>query len=103
MRHGLNINPYDCCVANKIINVKQCIIAFYVDANKIIHKDPNVNFLKEHFEYLAVYREKELTFLGKNFRIREDKKIWTEMKYQLMEAIDMFGKEVPNAVTSPAE
>ena len=36
-------------------------------------------------------------------RIREYKKREIEMKYQLMESIDMFGKEIPNTVTSTAE
>ena len=32
---GFEINPYDKCVANKMINGKQCTIGWYVDDNKI--------------------------------------------------------------------
>ena len=39
---GFELNPYDLCVANKTINGTQCTIAFYVDDNKISHKDPAV-------------------------------------------------------------
>jgi hypothetical protein len=39
---GFTLNPYDLCVANKIINGKQCTIVWYVDDNKISHVDPNV-------------------------------------------------------------
>ena len=31
-KEGFEINPYDRCVANKVINDKQCTIAWYVDA-----------------------------------------------------------------------
>ena len=36
---GFEINSYDKCVANKIINGKQCTIIFYIDDNKISHID----------------------------------------------------------------
>ena len=36
------INPYDRCVANKIINGKQLTIVLYVDDNKLSHVDPNL-------------------------------------------------------------
>ena len=41
-KEGFIINPYDKCVANKIINGKQCTIVWYVDDNKISHADPEV-------------------------------------------------------------
>ena len=36
------VNPYDPCVANKIINGTQCTICWHVDDLKISHKDPAV-------------------------------------------------------------
>ena len=39
---GFKINPYDRCVANKIINGKQCTIVWYVDDVKVSHMDPEV-------------------------------------------------------------
>ena len=39
---GFTINPYDPCAANKIINGSKCTIAWYVDDNKLSHKDPKV-------------------------------------------------------------
>ena len=36
------LNPYDLCIANKIVNGKQCTIIWYVDDNKISHVDPAV-------------------------------------------------------------
>jgi hypothetical protein len=39
---GFEINPYDWCVANKMINGKQCTILWHVDDLKISHVDANV-------------------------------------------------------------
>ena len=38
----LEVNPYDPCVSNKIINGTQCTICWHVDDLKISHKDPAV-------------------------------------------------------------
>jgi hypothetical protein len=38
---GFEINGYDSCVANKIINCKQCMIIWHVDDLKISHVEPN--------------------------------------------------------------
>jgi len=39
---GFEINPYDSCIANKIIDKKQCTIAWYVDDMKISHANQDV-------------------------------------------------------------
>ena len=39
---GFVINPYNFCVANKIINGKQCTVVWHVDDLKISHVDPKV-------------------------------------------------------------
>ena len=55
------INPYDQCVANKMINGKQCTIVWYVDENKLSHVDPNIvtkllEKTKKHFCELVISR-----------------------------------------------
>ena len=40
---GYEINPYDMCVANKIINGKQHTVTWHVDDLKFSHEDPKVN------------------------------------------------------------
>ena len=85
-------NPYELCVANKIINGKQFTIVWYVDDNKISHVDLAVvdSIIKEltkHFGELSITRGKEHTFLGMNIKIRDDKKIEINMIEQLKEAI----------------
>ena len=36
---GFEINPYDWCVVNKIINVKQCTILWHVNDLEISHEE----------------------------------------------------------------
>ena len=48
------INPYDRCVAKKIIEGTKCTMAWYADDNKMSHKNPAVisdiiNIVKEDF------------------------------------------------------
>ena len=38
---GFEINPYDPCVANKIVNGYQMTICWHVDNVKVSHKDEN--------------------------------------------------------------
>jgi hypothetical protein len=51
---GFEINPYDWCVANKMMNGKQCTLLWHVDDLKISHVDPNavtevIQLLEEEF------------------------------------------------------
>ena len=111
VKEGWTINPYDKCVANKLINGKQCTIVWYVDDNKVSHKDPKVvtkviELMKVHFGNLTVTRGNKHRFLGMNITVHPRDKIEIEMKDQLQKAIDMFiqneGEDVIEEVTSPA-
>ena len=64
---GFVLNPYDPCVANCMIQGKQCTIACYVDDNKISHVDPNVvsmviGRIEERFGKMTVTRGREHFF-----------------------------------------
>jgi hypothetical protein len=66
---GFELNPYDPCVANKMINNKQCTLVWYVDDNKISHADPKVttaviNSTEEQFGKMTITRGKTHVFLG---------------------------------------
>ena len=70
-KEGWKINPYDKCVANKEISGEQCTIVWYVDDNKVSHKDPEVvteviDLMKSHFGDLTVTRGNKHRFLGMN-------------------------------------
>ena len=73
---GFEKNPYDQCVANKVIDGKQCTIVFYVDNNKISHVDEKVvtsiiKEISEHFGELTVSRGKKHDFLGMDIEIKD--------------------------------
>ena len=42
-RTGFQLNPYNPCVANSIVNNKQQAICFHVEYFKLTHKDSKVN------------------------------------------------------------
>ena len=75
---GFTLNPYDSCVANKIIDGKQCTIAFYVNDNKISHEDSKVvskviEELTEKFGKLTVQRGNKFDLLGMDVEIKNRK------------------------------
>ena len=62
-------NPYDSCIENSTIKVKQCPIASYVYNNKVSHIDEEVKTkligtIAENFGNLTVSRGKKPKFLG---------------------------------------
>jgi len=64
---GFELNPYDPCVANCMIDGKQCTIAWYVDDNKISHVSEKVvsniiEAIELKFGKMTVVRGKKHTF-----------------------------------------
>ena len=104
---GFKINPYDRCVANMMVDGKQCTIVWYVDDNKVSHMDPKVvtgvmDEVEKHFGKLTITRGRVHCFLGMNITLRKDKKIEIEMQDQIQEAIAAFGEKLMGRVTSPS-
>ena len=104
---GFTLNPYDKCVANKEINGSQCTICWYVDDNKLSHKDPKVvtkilDEMESKFGKLTTTRGKEHTFLGMKLKIKKNKTFEVDMVDQVKETIQSFGEEVEGEVKSPA-
>ena len=59
-----------------MIEVTQCTIDWYVDNNKLLHKNPEVisdiiNEVKKSFGELSVVKGNNHTFLGMNIEIKE--------------------------------
>ena len=95
-----------------MIDGQQCSVVWYVDDNKVSHKDPKIvtqviDLMKEHFGDLTVTRGNKHRFLGMNITINKGKSIEIEMKEQLLNVIEMFtladGQDVDGIVTSPAQ
>ena len=76
---GFEVNPYDRCVANKIIVGKKFTIMWYVDDNKISHVSTRVvtmvlNRIEEHFGKLDVSRGNLHDLLGMHIVLNREKK-----------------------------
>ena len=105
---GFIVNPYDLCVTNKVINGKQCTLAWYVDENKLSHVDVEVvenvlSMIKHNFGEITMARGKEHDFLGMRIKLRDDQKIELDMSDQLQEAIDAFGEKIEGHTVTPAK
>ena len=79
----------------------------YVDDNKVSHVEAKVvenlsNKLKKHFAELVMTRRNNHTFWGMNINIMEDKKFEIEMKDKILEAIEAFGENIDEKLTTPA-
>jgi hypothetical protein len=103
-KEGFEINPYDRCVANKVINGKQCTIGWYVDDNILSHVDATVvdsviNKIEEYFPGLVVERGKNLNFLGMEIGFLEKGKL----KLGLVQYISGMIEELEEALTPYAE
>ena len=105
---GFILNPYDLCVANKEINGSQCTVAFYVDNNKISHKDRSVvsdiiSVIEKRFGGLVVTRGKEHKFLGMDITLPGDKTVCVSMKGYIDKAINKYSDKVTRTATTPAK
>ena len=104
---GFKINPYEPCIANYMIDDKQCTVAWYVDDTKIFHVDQGVvsrviQQIEGHFGKMAVARGKEHTFLGMNIEYTDDQKAIISMRNHLEEAIAECDMEIKREAATPA-
>ena len=95
VKEGWKINPYNKCIANKIINDKQCTIVWYIGNNKVSYKDLEVvteviDLMKKYFGDLTVKRGNKNRFFGMNIITYPKQNIEIKMKDQLEKAMNMF-------------
>ena len=95
---GFILNPYDFCVANAEIDGSQCTICWYVDDNKISHKDPKVvdNVIRKieaKFGKMPQTRGDKHDFLGMRIKF-DNKKLQISMKKHIKNAIEAFHDDI---------
>jgi hypothetical protein len=110
---GFELNPYDPCVANKMIKGKQMTICFHVDDCKLSHRTPKVmdkmiKWLRQEYEsifedgsgQMTVSRGKVHTYLGMtlDYTLRGQVKIM--MIGYVDEILTAFDKADPNVGNS---
>ena len=69
MEKCFDLNPYDICVSNKMVNGKQFIHVWYVDENKVSHIEVKlveglIKYLINHFGELVGTRGKQNIYWG---------------------------------------
>jgi len=104
---GFELNPYDLCATNAIIDGKQCTIGWYVDDNIITHVDQNavtwvIDKIEEKFGKMTVNRGKSHDFLGMNIDFLEDKTVTVGMKEHIKGAIADFPEDIIRNAATPA-
>ena len=105
---GFVLNPYDPCVANASIKGSQCTIVWYVDDNKISHKDPTVvtdlvQRIEAKFGHMTKTQGDEHEFLGMKLQFnRRNKSVKVFMQSYINEAIQQSQLDVRRAAATPA-
>ena len=105
---GFTLNLYDPCVANATIQGSQCTIVWFVDDNKISHKDPEVvrdmvQHIEAKFGTMTKTEGDEHEFLGMKLQFnRHDKTVKILMQSYLDEAIQQSQLDVRRVAATPA-
>ena len=93
---GYEVNPYDPCMANKMINGKQHTISWHVDDLKSAHVDPKVNdrfqeWLQKEYgqeREIAATRGKKHVYLGMLLDFSTPGEVKVDMTDYIQEMID---------------
>ena len=108
---GFKINPYDICVANRIINGKQQTVTWHVDDVKVSHKDEKVN--KNFYEWCEKKYGSELNghvkvsegkiheYLAMKLDYTEKGKVKIDMKDYIKDMIKEFPEVLSKNIQCP--
>ena len=107
---GFEVNDYDVCVANKLINGSQCTITWHVDDLKISHKDPsvvddvinNINAVYGEIQEITVKRGKGHDYLGMDVNLETKEKVKISMKKYIKDMLEELPKDMNGVSATPA-
>jgi hypothetical protein len=109
MEQGFELNPYDECVANKMVNGKQCTIVWHVDDLKISHADSDVteNIVETlQLKYgseeapVTVTRGKVHDYLGMTLNYTTKGKVIVQMEEYVKELLNSVKEEIGGGVAA---
>jgi hypothetical protein len=107
-KQGFKVNPYDPCVANKIMtDGTQCTICWYVDDLKISHVSKDVvedivTKIEERYGKMTVTRGTKHTYIGMDIKFMGNGEVQIFMKDYILEAIEMFPEDCTGKAVTPA-
>jgi hypothetical protein len=106
---GLMLNPYDSCVANKVVDGKQMTVCWHVDDLKVSHCDPaQVTIFgewlsKKYGVAVATHRRKVHDYLGMIFDFLVKGKVMVTMMEYNKNINKDFPEKITGIKTTPAE
>ena len=105
---GFEINPYDPCVANKIVDGSKCSITWYVDDIKVsLAKQTVVDEVLEtivkQFDGLTITKEDEHEYLGMKIKYNKNGTVTIDMKEFVKETIGSFGEDTSHGASTRAK
>lgn len=104
---GFVINPYEPCVANKMVNGKQCTICWYVDDLKVSHVDASVvsDIIEEidrRYGKMVVKRGPKHTYVGMDIEYTGCGDAKITMQDYITECVAEFGEDCTGRARTPA-
>ena len=102
LSYGFELNPYDPCVVNKMVNSEQLTIWWYVDDLKSSHINPKVNdkFLQWIRDMFGQLREVKMTqgllhnYLGMTFNYSVPGQVSINMSHYVEKMVKEFPQEI---------
>ena len=104
---GFNLNPYERCIANKLIGEHQLTIRWFVDDIKISHIDDNINpiiadKIEEKIGKIYHTTGKKHTFLDMEIEFIGGKKFTVSTPHHVDEALEDLGETLKGNVVNHA-
>ena len=105
---GFKLNPYDPCVANRIVDGHQQTVTWHVDDLKISHKDPAVNtqlikaLAKIYGPRMTVSRGRVHYYLGMDLDYSTAGNVKISMIKYLTNVIQDFPEDITTTAATPA-
>jgi predicted Rdx family selenoprotein len=103
---GFELNPYDACVANKMINEKQCTVCWFVNDVKISHEKASVvkkiisTIEKKYGKMVVTYGNKH-TYVGMDIDYTGNGEAKIIMNGYIKEALQAFPEDCTKAAKTP--
>ena len=110
IKNGFEVNPYDPCVANKMVKGSQLTVAWHVDDMKASHKrkdviDDFVEWLKQMYGAIGELKVKhgnEHTYLGMDFDFSNEGSVKIDMRKYVKEMLEECPGELKAKSMTPA-
>ena len=107
VQHGFKINPYDPCVANRMVNGHQLTVTWHVDDLKVSHRDEKVvssfvKWLGSVYGNLRTTRGKKHDYLGMDLDYLVKGKVKLGMVKYVQDTIKDFPELIVATAATPA-